>query len=631
MSEPAGTPSRIKLLHVDDEESQLEAVREMIKEYDPLIDVRSMNSPIEALKLLENEYFDCLVTDFKMPYINGIEFSKKVRAKKNLPIILYTGQGSEEVAEAAFLAGVNDYIKKEIDPHHYHILAKRIRDLVEKSRIDNLYINVVEDAREAIGIIILDKIVYSNNALVELLGEKKLGDVIGKNFFEYILPQEREHIKDSIMNIQTSGEISQYYQTIIKKRDGNKISSEISVSMINFRGHKAILNFVRDVSGRKKLEDEIKKSEERFRNMVNLAPDGIAITNLTGEVTWINPSFTKILGFPEDEIIGKSFLSFGSMKASQNYVTVRIFQDLANGQSVPPFEFQWKRRDGKIGFGEAHLSLVKLGNESQEVLVFTRDVTRRNKIKEELEIYSKELEHLVQQKTSNLIDSEKMIAAGKLTNLIAQNLRDPLATIKNAVKDIQNNSENKENLMQRINEAINASIQILDELRTKTRYVPLQIEEKEIQHLINEVIDKTPIPPKVNLIFEIENVKAEFDIHQMSRVIQNIIENSLDAMNEKGEILISTKITDGMLKISITDNGSGMNDEVIANLFKPFYTTKPGHTGLGLSYSKRIVESHRGKLEVRSSFGKGTTISVYLPLIASRNEEVALTSIPFAH
>jgi signal transduction histidine kinase len=102
-------------------------------------------------------------------------------------------------------------------------------------------------------------------------------------------------------------------------------------------------------------------------------------------------------------------------------------------------------------------------------------------------------------------------------------------------------------------------------------------------------------------------------------------------MNEKGEILISTKITDGMLKISITDNGSGMNDEVIANLFKPFYTTKPGHTGLGLSYSKRIVESHRGKLEVRSSFGKGTTISVYLPLIASRNEEVALTSIPFAH
>jgi signal transduction histidine kinase len=224
-----------------------------------------------------------------------------------------------------------------------------------------------------------------------------------------------------------------------------------------------------------------------------------------------------------------------------------------------------------------------------------------------------------------------MIAAGKLTNLIAQNLRDPLATIKNAVKDIQNNSENKENLMQRINEAINASIQILDELRTKTRYVPLQIEEKEIQHLINEVIDKTPIPPKVNLIFEIENVKAEFDIHQMSRVIQNIIENSLDAMNEKGEILISTKITDGMLKISITDNGSGMNDEVIANLFKPFYTTKPGHTGLGLSYSKRIVESHRGKLEVRSSFGKGTTISVYLPLIASRNEEVALTSIPFAH
>jgi PAS domain S-box-containing protein len=620
----------IKLLHVDDEEFQLEAVKEMIKDYDPFIDVKSTTSPIEALKLLENEYFDCIVTDFKMPDINGIEFSKRVRAKKNLPIILYTGQGSEEVAEAAFVAGVNDYIKKEMDPHHYHILAKRIRDLVEKSQIENLYINVVEDAREAIAIIIFDKIVYSNNALAELLGEKKVDDVIGKSFLEYIPPQEREHIKNNIMDIQISGEISQYYQTIIKRRGGNKIAAEISVSMINFRGRKAILNFVRDVSEHRKLEDKIRSSEEKFRNMVNLAPDGIALTNLNGEVTWINPSLRKILGFPEDEIIGKFFLSFGSMKASQYYRNVRVFQDLSSGLTVPPFEFQWKKKDDKIGYGEAHLSLVKLGNEGQEVLVFTRDVTRRNKIKEELEGYSKELEHLVQQKTSNLIDSEKMIAAGKLTNLIAQDLRGPLTTINNAVKGIQNNSEDKEILMRRINEAINASVQILNEMRTKTRYIPLQVEEKEIQHLISEAINATPIPPKINLILDIENVKTLFDFIQMRRVIQNLIENSLDAMSGKGEISISAKITDGMLKIAIADTGPGMKEEVIVNLFKPFYTTKPGHSGLGLSYSKRVVESHGGKLEVRSSVGNGTTISINLPINASQGAEVALTPAPIA-
>ena len=279
MSHLAETPYEIRLLHVDDEEFQLEALKGFLNLVDPLIYIVSLSSPSEALRLLEHEYFDCVVTDFRMPEMNGIEFSKKIRSKKNLPIILYTGQGSEEVAEAAFKAGVNDYIKKEMDPRHYHILAKKVRDAVEKNHIEELYSKVVEDSREAIAIIVSTKIIYVNTAFVALLGERKPSDLVGKKFLDLLQPQDREIVEKNLAKNVVGGD-SKYYQTVLRRRDGKKILTEFSVSFFNYNGTIGVLNFVRDITDRKKLEDEIRSSEERFRTLVNMNPDGIALLNL---------------------------------------------------------------------------------------------------------------------------------------------------------------------------------------------------------------------------------------------------------------------------------------------------------------------------------------------------------------
>ena len=104
--------------------------------FDPNLQVESTASPREALEMIKNNEYDCIVSDYRMPAINGIQLAERIREESNVPIILYTGQGSEEVAERAFGVGIDDYLRKEMEPSHYQVLVKRIRAAVEGYRAE---------------------------------------------------------------------------------------------------------------------------------------------------------------------------------------------------------------------------------------------------------------------------------------------------------------------------------------------------------------------------------------------------------------------------------------------------------------------------------------------------------------
>lgn len=122
----------IRVLHVDDDPDHLMMSKRLLEMYDSAIQVVSVSSPEEALQKAET--FDCLVLDYQMPRMNGIELARRIREKTDTPIIIYTGKGSEDVASSAFEAGIDDYLKKEFERSHYQVLAKRIRMAVERYR-----------------------------------------------------------------------------------------------------------------------------------------------------------------------------------------------------------------------------------------------------------------------------------------------------------------------------------------------------------------------------------------------------------------------------------------------------------------------------------------------------------------
>ena len=125
-----------RVLHVDDDPEQSRFLKIFLETSDPSLHVESTISPHESLELINSKKFDCIISDYQMPLMDGIQLSLALREKTDTPIIIYTGHGSEEVAEAAFSAGVDDYVRKEINPSHYQVLANRVKQAVEKYRTE---------------------------------------------------------------------------------------------------------------------------------------------------------------------------------------------------------------------------------------------------------------------------------------------------------------------------------------------------------------------------------------------------------------------------------------------------------------------------------------------------------------
>jgi len=123
----------IIVIHVDDDAQTLSMSKRILEDIDPELVIETFTSPEDAIYALQNQRNDCVVSDYQMPQLNGIELARRVRKFSNIPFIIYTGRGSEEVAEAAFTVGVDDYLRKEVNISHYQVLARRIRASVEKS------------------------------------------------------------------------------------------------------------------------------------------------------------------------------------------------------------------------------------------------------------------------------------------------------------------------------------------------------------------------------------------------------------------------------------------------------------------------------------------------------------------
>jgi CheY-like chemotaxis protein len=160
----------IKVLFLDDQAYQLKFAKFFLEKFDDSIKIEGVTSPKIALKRLMVEDYDLVVSDYMMDEMSGIEFAEKLRAFSDIPIIIYTGYGSEEIAESAFAAGIDDYIKKESGPGHFKVLLNRIRVLTEKQLAEGLYKEMVESCRDGIFILSGDDVVYANRSLINRLG-----------------------------------------------------------------------------------------------------------------------------------------------------------------------------------------------------------------------------------------------------------------------------------------------------------------------------------------------------------------------------------------------------------------------------------------------------------------------------
>ncbi|MBN2335848.1 response regulator [Candidatus Bathyarchaeota archaeon] len=182
MAVPPDTVHTISVLHIDDHEEELRFTKLYLENIEPTIMITSTTSPLKGLELMKSDDYDCILCDYMMDEIDGLSFNEIKSKIKDVPSILYTGMGSEEVAEKAFKMGFSDYLRKEMSISQYHVLVNRIKQCVDKHRAEKevashrLYLESVLDAVPA-GVIVIDsdtkKVVEVNQRAAALLGQPK--------------------------------------------------------------------------------------------------------------------------------------------------------------------------------------------------------------------------------------------------------------------------------------------------------------------------------------------------------------------------------------------------------------------------------------------------------------------------
>ncbi len=603
----------IRILHVDDDVNQSEFLQYFLPEMDAAFRIDFVSDPCQAMEKMGSEIYDCVVTDYQMPKMNGIELAEKIRESFDLPIIIYTGQGSEEIAEAAFSAGIDDYLRKEMEPSHYQVLAKRIRNAVEKKRVDTLYRTVIEQTRDALLIFVDNRAVYANKALLDLLGIEDMSG-FGADPFHFFMEEDRERAKERLKQVLTQGYTPGYFKYRLKRQGGQTIYVDVSTSPVTYNGKKGIICFARDVTENVRLEEEKKETQLRLQSLVSLAPDGICTVDFSGTVTSVNSAFSKLTGFDEREIVGKNLLMLPTLRKVDFMENLRLFTYVLRGQMPPPFQLVYQRKDGTTGWAEVHGCFIDIQGK-KEILAIIREISDRKMREQEKEEYNKHLETLVTQRKHELIDTERLIAEGIMSQLCDE-LNTPLTDLNELIGNLKDNPGTFDEILPTIEEQVDTSLELIQEITSRVGDMPLALQKIDIDLLLKKALEDCDVPESINVEVNHKDVTdVVLDPEKMKRVITKLISNSVDAMPRGGEISISTEMMGDELVLEVKDTGKGMNPNVQENIFKPFYTTKKDGIGLGLVYCKKVVEEHGGSISVESETGKGTLVSIKIPML----------------
>jgi len=300
----------IDVLHVDDDESFVELAETFLERASSQLVVHTETSVRDGLERLAEEEIDCVVSDYDMPGRDGLEFLDAVREEyDDLPFILFTGKGNEEIASEAISAGVTEYLQKGSGTDQYTVLANRIEHAVGKRRAEReVYrgFQAMESAREGIGLIDDDGTYqYANQAYADIYGCDPEG-IVGNHWEELYPDDEVERFRDEILpELEEQGFWTG--ESVGMTKDGERVPETVTLTDIDDGGHVCI---VRDISERKRRERELRREQQFLETTLDALEDVFYVFDTDMEFIRWNDRLEAVTGYDAHEIAEMSPLSF---------------------------------------------------------------------------------------------------------------------------------------------------------------------------------------------------------------------------------------------------------------------------------------------------------------------------------
>jgi len=337
----------IRVLYVDDEPELRDIVKAFL-ERSGEIQLDTVPSVTEAEKAITSDQYDAIISDYQMPVMDGLEFLKRLRSENNdIPFILFTGRGREEVVIEALNSGADFYMQKGGSPptqfaelEHYVMRGvKNNRTEMARRESEEYFRSLVNNSFEGICVHIKGKITETNQALCDICGYSK-EEMIGKSFTDIFTPETMKVMREKF-KLSFTG----HYDAQVLRKDGRIVSALTTGKDIIWKGQAARLGTIFDITERTQMEEKLRQSEKNYRTLIETSPDIIWEVDRNGNFIYISPRVTDLLGYGQEELIGRPFsvlTTSGSttlakerfsshMRAPERHVTLEVTVNHKNG------------------------------------------------------------------------------------------------------------------------------------------------------------------------------------------------------------------------------------------------------------------------------------------------------------
>ena len=375
---------QIHVLHVDDDLGILKITKQCLEMQGPF-QVDTANSVEEAWSKLEKERYNAVVSDYQMPGKDGLEFLKELREKGNkTPFIMFTGKGREEVAIKALNLGANQYLNKTGETETvYTELTHAITELARTEKAEEAlreseeeYRDLFKNAMDAIITLDLKGSITAVNNSVLRFGYKK-EDLVGKNILDFV---SKEYWSAVMMDFSkvTQGELARNEIELIVPT-GKIIGEYYARAMVKENNVSGVQISIRDVTERKKSEELLRESEERFRGLFESIQDPVGIfVGKEGQLIDYNTAFKKSSGYTDEELKGKVFLDF--VHPDDRAMVLEKYRTEYSEDEFPIiYEIRGVNKKGKSIPLELSVSRYRKKDKVIGIEVIHRDLTERKK------------------------------------------------------------------------------------------------------------------------------------------------------------------------------------------------------------------------------------------------------------
>jgi PAS domain S-box-containing protein len=470
-------------------------------------------------------------------------------------------------------------------------------------------------ARIGIAVALIDptgpRLLYANDAVADILGWP-LEEVLRDNPMKFVAPDAMERVYERFAR-RAQGETGQMsYELAVVRRDGVRVPIEVTASRATLGGKATVVAFVTDVSARVDAEEQRRRSDQRFKELIESAPEPIGIIR-NEHFVYCNPAFVSVLAYPSAEALHATGLS--DLLPPEEFESGRRRERvMTDGGRVGPATYHLKRFDGTTVIIEATSAPCTYDGKAC-VLTIGRDVTDKKRLE------------------AQLIQADRLAAIGTMAAGVAHEVNNPLAYvmlnldwIARKLSEGPHDPENMAALAEVLREAHRGTqrvASIVRELRTFARAADgesrqrvdlSRVVESAIKIAGHEVRHRAKVTTSFGAVGPVLANES-----RLEQVVLNLLLNACHAMPEErasaNAVHIAVRAEPGERAVlEVCDNGTGIPPEVLPRIFDPFFSTKPRGVGmgLGLSVCHGIVASLGGQITVKST-SEGTIFRVVLP------------------